>query len=66
VKGGAKWRCGDGELSVHQSMKIRNSTVFLYSVLFSSLLLSQLLYYYLDYLRLINGIYIATVSVIVL
>jgi hypothetical protein len=53
-------------MPVHQSMNIRNGTVLLYSALFSVLLLSQFLYYYyLSYLRLINGIDIGIVSGIV-
>jgi uncharacterized membrane protein len=47
-------------------MKIRNGTVLVYSMLFFFLLLSQFLhYYYLNYLRLINGTYIGIVLGIV-
>jgi uncharacterized membrane protein len=56
-----KQRCGEGEMSVHQSTKIRNVTVLVYSVLLSQFLY----YYYLNYHRLINAIFIGIVLAVV-
>jgi hypothetical protein len=50
--------CVWGGMSVHPSMKIRNGTILVFSMLFSFVLSSQFLYYYyLNYFRLINHIY---------
>jgi hypothetical protein len=53
-------------MSVHQSMKIRNGTILVYSMLFSFFIVITLYYYYyLNYLRLIYSIYIGIVLGIV-
>jgi hypothetical protein len=48
-------------MSVHQATKIRNVTVLVQSMLCSFLLSQFLYYYYLNNLRLINGINIGIV-----
>jgi hypothetical protein len=56
------WRGGHGEVTVHQSVKIWKVTVLVYSMLiFLFLLLQFIYYYYLNYLKLINGTYISNV-----